>query len=410
MSLGLPVHLAPFGTARAAARAMHIMALSSIAIALVCIVTLQALLPDRILWPAALAMVPMAIGVIIVDRFPSTLTTVAYLLIGAACVYWYVLVGTAEYPGADRTDSFIIAAAKVALILVGGVGSGVVSAAGWAIAGYLLAEGATILAASQTGSHIAFDGLSAATVAVIVASSVVIGVNRFRTRTAKPSVHRAARDEHLSHVRHRMEIKAAAMLHDTVLNHLAALSLAPDGSLPPSLRSQITADLQLLVGQEWLVDDDSTPDDAVLASWQSSNLAAVVNESVQRGLRVEVSGDRAALASVSAERSSALALAVKQCLVNVAKHSGVDSAEVVVHGSPGELSVMVVDAGSGFDVTKTEADRLGLRHSVFTRIEAVGGSVQLWSSPGNGTSVLIRVPSQSRDSIDASSATAGGTA
>jgi signal transduction histidine kinase len=53
---------------------------------------------------------------------------------------------------------------------------------------------------------------------------------------------------------------------------------------------------------------------------------------------------------------------------------------------------MVVDAGKGFSVAETGADRLGLRQSVRHRIEAVDGEVQVWSTPGRGTSVMIRVP------------------
>jgi len=76
----------------------------------------------------------------------------------------------------------------------------------------------------------------------------------------------------------------------------------------------------------------------------------------------------------------------------VQRHSGVENAEVVVYGSETEVSVMVVDAGRGFSEAETGADRLGLRHSVRRRIEAVGGQVQVWSTPGRGTSVMIRVP------------------
>ena len=90
--------------------------------------------------------------------------------------------------------------------------------------------------------------------------------------------------------------------------------------------------------------------------------------------------------------SNALGLAAKQCLANVVKHSGTMKAEVAVYGSDAEVSVMIVDEGRGFEVTAVGADRLGLRASVRRRIEAIGGTVQVWSTPGAGTSVLIRVP------------------
>ena len=53
---------------------------------------------------------------------------------------------------------------------------------------------------------------------------------------------------------------------------------------------------------------------------------------------------------------------------------------------------MVIDGGKGFHERETSVDRLGLRQSVRRRIESVGGTVQVWSTPGKGTSVMIRVP------------------
>jgi hypothetical protein len=38
------------------------------------------------------------------------------------------------------------------------------------------------------------------------------------------------------------------------------------------------------------------------------------------------------------------------------------------------------------------ADRLGVRGSIIERMEAVGGSAQIWSTPGGGTSVVLTVP------------------
>ena len=399
MSLGLPVHLAPLGVSRAVSSSMHAMALVALVVALVGVLTLQAIVPGSIVWPAALALVPMFGALWLIHHEQSWFSTVAYLLVGAASIYWLVLTGTIEFPGAARTDTFVISMTKVALILVGGVGIGSVPAVGWTIAGFVLAEGATILAAAQTGAQIVFDGTSVVTLGLIVLVLTAIGVNRHRVRIAKPSLHRAARDEHLSQMRHRMEVRAAAMLHDTVLNDLAALASAADESLSAEARAQISRDLELLVGEEWLLDEPGAgeTDAAIIAEWQSTKLAASIDESRRLGLAVEVSGDRAAIGRLSKERATALALAVKQCLVNVSRHSGTDTAEIVIYGSDDEVSVMVIDSGKGFATDETGADRLGLRHSVYRRIEDVDGSVQVWSTPGFGTSVLLRVPAPSVD-------------
>ena len=110
------------------------------------------------------------------------------------------------------------------------------------------------------------------------------------------------------------------------------------------------------------------------------------------GLEIEATGDLAAVGRLDRESSIALGLAVKQCLVNVLKHSGTTHAEVAVYGSESALSVMVIDNGCGFSEAATGPDRLGLRSSVRKRIELVGGQVNVWSTPGRGTSIMIKIP------------------
>jgi signal transduction histidine kinase len=105
-----------------------------------------------------------------------------------------------------------------------------------------------------------------------------------------------------------------------------------------------------------------------------------------------VTGDFYAVGRLTRERDIAVGLAVKQCLVNVMRHAQVEHAEVVIIGSERDVSVMVIDSGRGFSEAHVGADRLGIRQSVRRRIEAVGGEVKVWSQPGRGTSVLIRVP------------------
>jgi signal transduction histidine kinase len=83
---------------------------------------------------------------------------------------------------------------------------------------------------------------------------------------------------------------------------------------------------------------------------------------------------------------------VRQCLVNVLRHSGSAVAEIAISASESSVSVLVVDSGRGFTTSTATADRLGLRNSVHDRIERVGGSVTIWSSPDIGTTVMMLVP------------------
>jgi len=150
----------------------------------------------------------------------------------------------------------------------------------------------------------------------------------------------------------------------------------------------------VLVGEEWLVSSEQEPARAEPAGRLTSRFYRSIDEARELGLDVVLSGDRGALARLDAQRQLAVGLAVKQCLVNVVRHAETDRAEVVVYGSDTEVSVMIIDGGKGFSEHETSVDRLGLRQSVRRRIETVDGSVQVWSTPGTGTSILIRLPAR----------------
>jgi signal transduction histidine kinase len=398
MSLGLPGHLAPHSESRAFARAGHVISFVVLVAALVTVIALQLSWPEAGLWPAAGSLVAFLAALWLLERYRTALFSVLYLAVGSVSVYVVVYTGSAPFPHEVATDNFVFTLAKIALTVVGGAGIGVLKATLWCVAGYLLAEGATILAALQTGAEIVPDLTALGVLGVVSTMFAVVGLNRKRVHLAQPSLQRAARDEQISDIRHRIEVRAAAMLHDTILNHLAAVAVSPDGALRSTLRGRIERDLQVLVGEEWLVaPSENTSDPADDRSgWFASRLYRSIDEARDLGLDVALSGDPNAIQRLDAQRQLAVGLAVKQCLVNVIKHAGTDRAEVVIYGSESEVSVMIIDAGKGFSERETSLDRLGLRQSVRRRIETVDGTVQVWSTPGSGTSILLRLPALDR--------------
>jgi signal transduction histidine kinase len=326
------------------------------------------------------------------DRTLSTVWAVSYLVVGGLGVYLHALVPLALPEAVVDSDQFSFLAAKVALLMVGGIGITALSGIAWTVAGYVVAEVAVVSAGLQTGVSLHPDVpcliVLLATVCII---PIVNPVTR-RLARAQPRVHRAARDDRLAALRYRVEVKAAALMHDTVLNHLAAIADSPRETLDPLLLDQVRRDAESLAGEEWLAEPTTEVTARTRLDWQHSGLFAAIQESRLLGLEVEATGDLSAVGRLDREGSIALGLAMKQCLVNVLKHSGTRYAEVAVYASGSELSVMVVDNGRGFSVAATGADRLGLRTSVRKRIESVGGSVTVWSTPGRGTSIMIRVP------------------
>lgn len=391
MLLGLPSHLAPQSSGRAIARSCHAIATVLLIAATVLLISVQLSRPSLILWPALLALIPMLALLVIVERVRSTVSTVAYLVIGAAAVYVYAVTVLSQLDVVDSSDAFSVALPKLALVMVGG--SGLYARRGplWATFGLLAGEIATQIATFQTGSQHKVDVTTLLGYILIVATMGGSLVARDRARRVQPNLHLAARDEKVSSLRHEIEQQASALVHDTVLSHLAALSIARPGPLDPELAKAMQRDLEALIGQEWLHEAESGVS-AVQGEWEAGELYRAVDRAIEQGLDVVVTGDVSAVSRLDPVRSKALALAVAQCLANVRNHSGTDNAEVVIIGSDSDVSVMVIDNGVGFVESETPGDRLGVKNSIRARITRVGGTVQIWSSPGSGTSVMIGLP------------------
>ena len=118
----------------------------------------------------------------------------------------------------------------------------------------------------------------------------------------------------------------------------------------------------------------------------------LLNEFQWRGLTVHVTGAAVGAYRFRPEAAEALVAGVRACFENVLLHSGATVAELEFMEGPDALMVMVADQGRGFDPEEVPADRLGLRMSVQHRLDAVGGTARVWSSPGEGTSVLLTIP------------------
>ncbi len=80
--------------------------------------------------------------------------------------------------------------------------------------------------------------------------------------------------------------------------------------------------------------------------------------------------------------------ATREALANAARHSGAPVINLYSEVKDGRIHIYIRDRGIGFDPESIEEGR-GLRHSLRSRMEAVGGSVSIESTPGEGTEVEI---------------------
>ena len=112
------------------------------------------------------------------------------------------------------------------------------------------------------------------------------------------------------------------------------------------------------------------------------------------GLSVDFTDDGASKPLVHAARAI-LFRAIRELLINVAKHAGVGVARVAARRTGGELVITVSDAGVGFDPDTEVAQRTGFGLlSVRERLSFIGGSIDIASMPGDGTLVTLTAPLQ----------------
>ncbi len=104
-------------------------------------------------------------------------------------------------------------------------------------------------------------------------------------------------------------------------------------------------------------------------------------------------GDR-----VSAELETVAFRIIQEAATNTLRHAQASKMEVRVDIRGDALLVMVRDDGVGFDPDDNSGDRrtLGL-HGMRERAQLVGGSLQVLSVPGVGTTILARLPLQQEE-------------
>ena len=78
----------------------------------------------------------------------------------------------------------------------------------------------------------------------------------------------------------------------------------------------------------------------------------------------------------------------QEALHNVSKHSRAKAANVQLSLLSRNASLLVHDDGCGFEYTGIGATHLGLR-IMHERTEEVGATIQIESTPGQGTDVLV---------------------
>ncbi|RBM12712.1 ATP-binding protein [Streptomyces sp. PT12] len=192
-----------------------------------------------------------------------------------------------------------------------------------------------------------------------------------------------ARAEAVSLARHRREREYLALLHDTAAATFLLVTVQGRDTDPERVAEYARRDLAVLTGAA----GGATAQDSPV------NLTASLRTVVARAhLAVDVRAKDVPL--VPASVTLAFVRAVREALVNVERHAGVDRAELSVRGTGHRVVVVVSDRGAGFRPEEVARSRRGIRGSMVERMAAAGGGATVTSRPGQGTTVRMVWPGE----------------
>jgi signal transduction histidine kinase/phage shock protein PspC (stress-responsive transcriptional regulator) len=186
-------------------------------------------------------------------------------------------------------------------------------------------------------------------------------------------------DERTERIREHERVELAGRVHDSMLQTLTLIQRRADD--PDEVLRLVRRSERELRG--WLY-TPSSPESlraAILA------VAADTEDAYSVAVDVVMVGEASTTTAVDA-----LVQAVRESVVNAAKHSGTTQVSVYVEAGTTEITVFVRDRGRGFAVEAVPADRFGVRESVVARMQRHGGDAEIRSTPGNGTEVRLRLP------------------
>lgn len=238
-------------------------------------------------------------------------------------------------------------------------------------------------------------------VVLATAPAVVAALAVLQLALLVPAIQLARRLEGHQAVRRRLLQRAveasdlerrriARDLHDEVIQDLAGLSYAIEAE---ELRSE-QEHRPLLTRARIILQDNVRALRAMTAELYPPDLdelglpgalSQLVQPLLEQGTAVTI--DLPEECNLDRERCAMLYRVAREALRNVAKHAGASNVTLSLSAGPGRVVLRVGDDGTGFDPRSDAADgHLGLR-LIRDTLEEAGGSLEVRSTPGEGTSV-----------------------
>jgi len=116
-------------------------------------------------------------------------------------------------------------------------------------------------------------------------------------------------------------------------------------------------------------------------------------EEIQQNEGIQIDyEENATPADVPNDRAICIYRVVQEALRNIVKHARATQTQVHLHSENGTLQFQVRDNGIGFILDEAKY-RVGLGlHSMEERVWLIGGTVQVETAPGDGTTISVSIP------------------
>jgi signal transduction histidine kinase len=187
-------------------------------------------------------------------------------------------------------------------------------------------------------------------------------------------------EERTARIREQERVELAGRVHDSMLQTLTLIQRRSDD--PGEVRRLVRQSQREIRG--WLYADPA-PQETVGA--EVSVMCAEVEDTYGVTIELVVVGDHSSSAA-----TQPILLAIREAVVNAAKHSGETAFSVYVEISAEAITAFVRDRGAGFDLEAVPDDRFGVRESVIARMQRHGGTATIRSGAETGTEVRLTLP------------------
>jgi signal transduction histidine kinase len=233
-------------------------------------------------------------------------------------------------------------------------------------------------------------------IAVLIGVWAVIRANQIR-RLAEVDLGRLSGG--LLKMQEAERARIAGELHDDICQQLTVLALELDAlhSQPPDTASELRPIITALAQRVRLVASDVQRVTRGLYPARLEYLGlvpavqAMCRDMEHYGLRIDVSRS-----DWPSELPASVALSLyrvtQEAVHNAAKHSAADAVRVTFEGTDEALRLTVTDTGVGFEPQRTDGSGgIGML-SMQQRLRSIGGSLSVYSAPGQGTRIRAVLP------------------